>query len=380
MALTATAAGDEGLLQDAIERFCREVLAPKAAEIDRSGRSATCHLPALGTLGIMGLNLPERYGGVGMPATALFEATAMIAGACGSTASMVTAHWLATDSVLIAGDDAQRERILPDAATGAAFGAFALTEPGAGSNPADMTTVALREGDSYRIRGTKHFISNAGEADFIVVYAKTDKAAGARGISAFVVERAREGVHVAAPEPTMGLRGGHVFEIAFDCVVPVTNRLGSEGSGFRTALKVLDAGRVEIAACAVGIAEAALMAATTWAKERHVDSAPIAQFQGLRWMLADMATDVAAARALGLAASRLRESCERYSKAASMAKLFASEMVARVTDQALQIHGGYGYTAALPLERYVRDCRIFRIFEGSSEIQRNIIARFVLGE
>jgi alkylation response protein AidB-like acyl-CoA dehydrogenase len=243
-----------------------------------------------------------------------------------------------------------------------------------------MTTFATREDDGYRLQGTKHFISNAGEADFLVVYAKTDKAAGARGISAFVVDRRRDGVRVAGPEQTMGLRGGHVFEIALDCVVPVADRLGPEGSGFRTALKVLDAGRLEIAACAVGIAEAALAAAVAWAHERRVDGAPIAQFQGLRWMLADMATDIAAARALGLAAARRREGGERYSREASMAKLFASEMVARVTDQALQIHGGYGYTAGLPLERYVRDCRIFRIFEGSSEIQRNIIARFVLGD
>jgi alkylation response protein AidB-like acyl-CoA dehydrogenase len=260
------------------------------------------------------------------------------------------------------------------------LGAFALTEPGAGSNPAEMTTTAVRDGDGYRLAGTKHFISNAGEADFLVVYAKTDRAAGARGISAFVVDPRQPGVRIAAPEKTMGLRGGHVFEIALDCTVPAADRLGPEGSGFRTALKVLDAGRVEIAACAVGIAEAALAAAVDWARQRQVDGGPIAQFQGLRWMLADMATDVAAARALGLAAARLRESGARFSREAAMAKLFASEMVGRVTDLALQVHGGYGYTMGLPLERYVRDCRIFRIYEGSSEIQRNIIARFVLDD
>jgi len=274
---------------------------------------------------------------VSLPGTALFDATAAIASACGSTASMVTAHWLATDSVLVGGDDAIRERVLPAAAAGTALGAFALTEPNAGSNPADMTTFAVRDGAGYRLQGTKHFISNAGEADFLVVYAKTDKAAGARGISAFVVDRRADGVRVAAPEPTMGLRGGHVFEVALDCFVPDADRLGAEGSGFRTALKVLDAGRLEIAACSVGIAEAAHAAAIAWARERRVDGAPIAQFQGLRWMIADMATDIAAARALGMMAARKREAGERYSREASMAKLFASEIVARVTDCALQI-------------------------------------------
>jgi alkylation response protein AidB-like acyl-CoA dehydrogenase len=376
--MTRIVSPEHRMLLDTFGRFCREVLAPKAAEIDRTGLSATCHLPDLSRLGIMGLNLPEEHGGIGLPATVLFEAVALMAAACGSTASMVTAHWLATDSVLIGGDDAVRARILPDAAAGTKLGAFALTEPGAGSNPAEMSTVATREGDDYRLCGTKHFISNAGEAAFIVVYAKTDKAAGARGISAFVVDPKRDGVRIAAPEKTMGLRGGHIHEVALDCTVPAADRLGAEGSGFRTALKVLDAGRVEIAACSVGIAEAALAAAVDWSHQRKVGGAPIADLQGLRWMLADMATEVAAARALGLAAARRRESGEPFSREASMAKLFASEMVDRVTDQALQIHGGYGYTAGLPLERYVRDCRIFRIFEGSSEIQRNIIARWVL--
>jgi alkylation response protein AidB-like acyl-CoA dehydrogenase len=378
--MTQTVSAEHRLLLDTIGRFCREVLAPKAAEIDRTGCSATCHLPHLAALGIMGLNLPEDQGGVGLPATVLFEAVALMAAACGSTASMVTAHWLATDSVLLGGDDAMRVRILPQAAAGLGLGAFALSEPAAGSNPAEMTTVAAREGDHYRLRGTKHFISNAGEATFIVVYARTDKAAGARGISAFLVNPKQAGVRISAPERTMGLRGGHINEIALDCVVPAEDRIGPEGSGFRTALKVLDAGRVEIAACSVGIAEAALQAAIDWSHQRKVGGAPIGDFQGLRWMLADMATDIAAARALGLAAAAERERGERFSRTASMAKLFASEMVHRVTDRALQIHGGYGYTAGLPLERYVRDCRIFRIFEGSSEVQRNIIARSLLGD
>ncbi|MFZ1428086.1 MAG: acyl-CoA dehydrogenase family protein [Geminicoccaceae bacterium] len=363
----------------AIATFCAEVLAPRAAEIDENSLSATCHRPALAELGIMGLNLPAGHGGPGIDSYTLFEVLAVIAGACASTASMVTAHFLATDSILHGGSEAQQARWLPAAASGATLAAFALTEPGAGSNPADMTTVARREGDTYRIKGTKHFISNAAEADFLVVYAKTDPNAGARGISAFVVEKAAGGVVVGPSERTMGLKGGHVFEVVLDCTVPEANRLGPEGSGFRTALQTLDAGRLDIAACCVGIAEAAYGAAREWAKTRRVGGAPIAELQGIQWKFADMAVDIAAARGLGNTATAKRVTGERYSLESAMAKLFATEMAGRVTDSALQIHGGYGFTRDLPLERYVRDVRIMRIYEGSSEIQRNIIARTVLG-
>lgn len=363
---------------DAVAVFCREVLAPRAAEIDAHARSATCHRRALSDLGVMGLNIAADHGGAGVDPYTLFEAVALIAGACASTASMVTAHYLATDSIQYGGSDEQKARWLPAAAGGRSLGAFALTEPGAGSNPADMTTLARREGALYRIKGAKQFISNAGEADFIVVYAKTDSSAGARGISAFVVEPANGGLQFGPPERTMGLRGGHVFAVAIDCLVPESHRLGAEGSGFRTALRVLDAGRLDIAACCVGIAEAALAAATAWAKSREVGGAPVAGFQGIQWMLADMAVDIAAARGLAQAATAKRAAGERFSLQSAMAKLFASEMVGRVADCALQIHGGYGFTRDLPLERYVRDARIMRIYEGSSEIQRNIIARAVL--
>lgn len=327
----------------------------------------------------MGLNLPGNYGGAGVDPHTLFEAVALISGACASTGSMITAHYLATDSIKYGGDDRQKTRWLDAAAKGTNLGAFALTEPGAGSNPADMTATATRTDGGYRIKGTKHFISNAAEADFIIVYAKTDMTAGARGISAFVVEPARGGLQVGPPERTMGLKGGHVFEVALDCVVPEENRLGPEGTGFRTALRVLDAGRLDIAASCVGIAESAFSAAIEWAKNRQVGGEPIALFQGIQWMLADMATDIAAARGLARAATVKRAAGERFSTEASMAKLFASEMAGRVTDKALQIYGGYGFTRDMPLERYVRDVRIMRIYEGSSEIQRNIIARAVLG-
>jgi alkylation response protein AidB-like acyl-CoA dehydrogenase len=364
---------------DAIDEFCRTVLAPRAATIDAAAEFTTCHLEALASMGLMGLNLPEEFGGAGVNPFTLFEGTAKVAGACASTGSMVTAHWLATDSILHGGDTAQRARWLALAAAGKTLGAFGLTEPQAGSNPADMTTSAVLEGDHYRIRGRKQFISNAAAADFIVVYAKTDRDGGARGISAFVVEPKSGGIEFGPAERTMGLRGGHVFEVTIDALVPHAQRLGAEGSGFRTALKVLDAGRLEIAACCIGIAEAALSHATQWAKTRQVGGAPLADFQGLQWMLADMATDIAAARGLSLMAVMKRARAERFSLEASMAKLFASEMVGRVTDKALQVHGGYGYTRDFPLERFVRDARIMRIYEGSSEVQRNIIARSILG-
>lgn len=364
---------------DQIERFSSEVLVPAAAAIDAKSQFATLHLPALAEMGIMGVNLPEAHGGIGLSGPALYCAVEAIAGACGSTASMLTAHFLATDSLLLGADEALQQRILPAAAAGQALGAFALTEPMAGSNPADMRSTATRDGNGYRLKGSKCFISNAGAADFIVVYAKTDNAAGARGVSAFVVEPAKtDGVEIGKHEETMGLRGGHVFPISFDCHVPAENRLGDEGTGFRTAMKVLDNGRIEVAAQATGIARAALDAAVSYAKEREVGGQPIGSFQGLQWMLADSATELAAARALGLQAARKRGTGERYSSDSAFAKLYASEAAWRIADRALQIHGGYGYIRDFPLERYLRDLRIFRIYEGSSEIQRTIIARELL--
>lgn len=370
---------DERAVIDQIERFALEVLAPKAAKLDEEEIFATLHLPAMAEMGLMGMNMPEDMGGIGLTGPALYAAVEAVAGACGSTASMLTAHFLATDSILLGGDAALKEHLLPEAAMGKTLGAFALTEPQAGSNPADMSTYAVREGDGYWIKGSKCFISNAGAADFIVVYAKTDRDAGARGVSAFVVEpKITQGVKIAPNERTMGLRGGHVFGITFDCWVPDINRVGDEGTGFRTAMKVLDNGRIEVAAQATGIANAALKAAISYAKERKVGGHPIADFQGLQWMLADSATELAAARALSMQAAIKRGTGERYSTESAFAKLYATEAAWRIADRALQIHGGYGYTRDFPLERYLRDLRIFRIYEGSSEIQRTIIARGLL--
>jgi alkylation response protein AidB-like acyl-CoA dehydrogenase len=363
---------------ETVRRFCREVLAPRATEIDRDRLFAGLHREALAALGIMGLNLPESSGGIGASPWALHEVVEAIAAACASTASMVTAHYLASDAILFGGGDEQRRRYLPKAAAGEWLGAFALTEPMAGSNPADMITRAERVPGGYRIRGTKHFISNAGAADFIVVFAKTDMAAGARGISAFVADPRLAGISIREAEPTMGLRGGHVHEIAFDCEIAETDRLGADGQGFRIALRTLDNGRIEVGAMCCGIAQAALDAAIAWTKERKVSGRALGDHQGVQWMLAEMATDLAAARALSARALAKRAKDERFSIEAAMVKLFAAEMAGRVTDKALQLHGGLGYTQAMPLERYVRDVRIMRIYEGASEVQRNIIARALL--
>jgi len=369
---------DDQALADAITRFAQAELAPHAHEVDESALSTVRYVTALAELGVMGMNLPERWGGPGATPTALVLSLAAIAQACTATASMIGAHYLATDSLLIGGDDALRERYLPDAASGAKLGAFALTEPRAGSNPADMATRAVREGDHYHLSGTKHFISNAGEADFIVVYAKTDPAAGHRGISAFVVDKDTPGLQISAPEKLMGIRGGHAFEVALDCRVPATQRLGDEGTGFRTAMKVLDNSRMDVAANCLGLGEAALAAAVDWARQRQVGGEPLAAKQGIQWKLADMKTRLEAAWLLTLQACAKRQAGVPYSMESSMCKLYASEAAAFITDEALQIHGGYGFTRELPLERYVRDARIMRIYEGSSEIQRTVIARGVL--
>ncbi|MEJ8812282.1 acyl-CoA dehydrogenase family protein [Variovorax ureilyticus] len=371
---------EDQALADAVARFAAEALAPLAREIDEEERSATCHAPQLAELGLMGMNLPERWGGPGVSPTAMLLALVEISRACAATSSMIGAHYLGTDAVLIGGSDEQRAQWLPKAASGEWLAGFALTEPRGGSHPADLRTRAARDGDVYRIDGVKHFISNAAEAKFLVVFAKTDAAAGARGVSAFIVDTASPGIRISPHEKLMGIRGGHAFEVAFESVeVPLANRLGEEGSGFRTAMKVLDNSRLDVAATSLGIAEAALAAAVQWTHDRQIAGEPLSTRQGIQWMLADMKLRLEASWGLTMQALALRTAGQPFTLQSAMAKLHASEMVAFVTDTALQIHGGYGFTREMPLERYVRDARILRIYEGSSEIQRNIIARIVLG-
>ena len=375
-------APDEALQIEALRKFCAREIAPRAAMVDERANFVREQLNGLAAMGVMGANLPECFGGLGLSATALFAAVEIVAGACGSTASALTAHYLATDSILLGGSDAQRQHWLPKAAAGEALGAFALTEPTAGSDPADMKTRATRRDSAWLLQGGKCFISNGGEADFVVVYAVTNSEAGRRGVSAFIVPRGAPGFSAGKPERTMGLKGGHVFTLSFDCLLPEEALLGVEGQGFKTAMRVLDNGRIEVAAMSIGIAQAAFDAAIAYAKQRVIGGEALASKQGVRWQIADMALDLARARAVAAEASRQRqlshETGDRFSLAAAYAKLAASEMAGRVTDAALQIHGGYGFTRDFPIERLARDARIMRIYEGSSEIQRNIIAADIL--
>jgi alkylation response protein AidB-like acyl-CoA dehydrogenase len=377
---------DDATLYDAMDAFAQGELAPHAARLDATATSASEHCAKLAQVGLMGINLPEAYGGSGVSPASVVLANIAVGKACAATCSMLGAHYLGTDAVLIGGNEAQKRTYLPRAAEGQ-LAAFALTEPNGGSNPADLKTRAVRaesaNGTGYRITGSKQFISNAAEAGFLVVYAKTDfEAKGVKGISAFIVERNTPGVVMSPPEKLMGIRGGWAHAITFDCFLPAAQLLGAEGTGFLTAMRVLDNSRLDVAANCIGIAEAALELSVQYVKQRSVGGELLAHKQGIQWMIAEMKLRLEAAWALALHAAEMKAQFEttgaRYSAEVSMAKLYASEMVAYVTDTALQLHGGYGFTQDLPLERLVRDARILRIYEGSSEIQRTIIARGVL--
>ncbi|PPA02485.1 acyl-CoA dehydrogenase [Pseudomonas sp. MWU12-2312b] len=360
------------------EKVAREVIQPLAQHYDESETFCAESLKALAELGGMGINLPEEYGGLGIGSLAMSRVVEAVAGACASTASALTAHFLATDSILLGGTEAQKQQWLPRAASGELLGAFALTEPAAGSNPADMRCRAQREDGGWRVRGSKHYITNAREADFIVLYAKTDAETGHKGISAFMIPKGTEGISFSSPEKTMGLRGSTIYELALDCWLPDSALLGVEGAGFNTAMAVLDRGRVEVAAMSLGIANAALQASLNWVRERQIGPKPLAAYQGTQWRLADMYAQLESARMLTWKAAARRDSGERFSLDSATAKLVAAECAGFVTDAALQLHGGYGYIRDLPLERYVRDARILRIFEGTSEVQKIIISRSLL--
>ncbi len=369
---------EERLFCEMLERLCADRIAPMAGETDETSRFVHGQLAALAEVGMMGANLPEEHGGGGISAPALLRAVSIVAGACGSTASALTAHYLATDSILIGGTEAQKRDWLHRAATGEALGAFALTEPAAGSDPADMKTRARRTEGGWRLEGAKCFISNGGVADFIVVFAVTEPEKAHRGISAFIVPKGTPGLEAGPAERTMGLKGGHVFALNLDCELPEGALLGEEGKGFRTAMQVLDNGRIEVAAQCLGLAGAAMDAAIAYARHRIIGGVALSERQGIRWMIADMGVALRSALLLSQEAARQRDLAHRhggrFSLAASMAKLGASEAAGRIADTALQLHGGYGYTRDFPIERINRDLRIMRIYEGSSEIQRIIIS------
>jgi butyryl-CoA dehydrogenase len=325
--------------------------------------------------------VPERWGGAGSDMVAYVVALEEIARVCASHAVVMSVNnSLYGSPVLAFGTDAQRERFLKPVASGQAHGCFALTEPQAGSDARNQATLARRDGEHYVITGRKMFITNGREALFALVFAQTDVAAEKRGITAFIVEKGTPGFSVSKTEDKLGIRASDTAELVFDeCRVPVSHRLGAEGQGFKIALATLDGGRIGIAAQAVGIAAGAYVRSVAYARERKAFGVAIGQHQMVQWMLADMATTVDGARLLTLKAAALKDAGRPYTKAAAMAKLFAAEIAMKVTTDAVQVHGGYGYIRETEIERYFRDAKITQIYEGTSQIQKLVIAREVLG-
>ena len=375
---------DEGhrLVRDTMRAFAQERLAPQAARWDREHHFPREELRALGEMGAMGVVVPEAYGGAGMDYLSLALTLEEIGAGDGATSTVVSVqNSVVCGPIHAFGDDAQRERFLVPLARGERLGCFCLTEPQVGSDAAAIATRAERHGDHYVLNGVKQFITTGANADVAVVFAVTDRAAGKRGISAFIVETSAPGYRVARVEEKLGQRASDTAQIAFeDCRVPVANRLGGEGQGYRIALANLEAGRIGIASQAVGMARAAFEAALAYARERTAFGKPIAEHQAVNFRLADMAVEIEAARQLVWHAAALRDAGEPCLKEASMAKLFATEMAERVCSAAIQVHGGYGYVTDFPVERIYRDVRVCQIYEGTSDIQRLVIGRRLLDE
>ena len=368
------------MMRKMVRDFAEKDVAPLAAELDEKGEVPFENIKTMGRLGLLGLTAPEEYGGCGADTISYVIAIEELSKACASTAIvMAVQNSLVNYGLAKFGTEEQKQKYLTRLVTGEWIGAFALTEPGAGSDAAAQRTTAVRDGDDYVLNGSKCFITNGGFADVVIVFAMTDKSRGTRGISAFIVEKTFPGFSVGKEENKMGIRGTNTSELIFeDCRVPAENLLGKEGQGFKIAMVTLDAGRIGVGAQAVGIAQAAFEAAAEYAKTREQFGGPISRLQAIQWMIADMATRIEAARLLVYNAALKKDSGERFTKEAAMAKLYASETAAFVVDCALQIHGGYGYMKEYPVERYYRDARITRIYEGTSEIQRLVIANQVL--
>lgn len=366
---------DQIALRRAVREWAQSYLAPKAAELDLNNRFPTETIKALGEQDLMGLAYPEELGGAGYDA--ISEAIAMeeISAACAATGSIITGHYLGFDALYLAGTPEQKEKWLRPALEGEKYAAFCLTEPAGGSDMTANKTTAVEDGDCYVLNGVKHFITGGAHADFLCTFAYTDRSAGKKGFTCFVVEKGTPGFEIASEDDKMGIRGARTAEVVFkDCRVPKENIVGEIGGGYRLALDVVDRGRIGIAAMSVGIGQAALDLAIKYAKEREVFGRPISKFQGIQWMLADAATQLEAARMLTYYAADLKEQGVPFTKQASMAKLFAAEASHKVVDTALQIHGGYGYMKEYPIERIYRDQRIVELFEGTSQVQRIVIA------
>jgi len=371
---------EQRLIQKTAREFACKEIEPVAAKLDETGQVPIENFRKLGELGFLGLMVPEEYGGNPTDTVSYVLVVEEISKACASTAVMLAIqNSLVCQPIAMFGTEEQKRRYLPDLATGKAIGAFALTEPEAGSDAAAIRTKAVRDGDYYIITGTKHFITNGSIADVVILFATVDPSLKHKGITAFIVEKGTPGFKVGKEEHKMGIRGANTAELIFDeCRIPVANRLGEEGQGFKIALMMLDSGRIGIAAQAVGIAQRAYEEALEYAKNRQQFGQPIAQFQAIQWMLVDMHTRIEAARLLTFQAALKKDAGERYTKEAAMAKLFASETAVWVTNRAVQIHGGYGYMKEYVVERLYRDAKITEIYEGTNEIQRLVIAHQIL--
>jgi butyryl-CoA dehydrogenase len=372
---------EQRLIQTMARDFAQNELIPTAAERDRTKQFPRAVLGQMGELGFLGMMIPEEYGGVGLDAVSYVCALSEIAYGCASTAVVMSVHnSVCCEPIVAWGTEDVKQRFLPRLATGEILGSFALTEPHAGSDPVAQRTTAVRDGDEWVINGTKQFITTGSNSGVTVVTAVTDRERRHGGVTAFLVEKGTPGFLVGKAEEKMGLRASDTVQLVFeDCRVPDENILGGEGMGFRIAMTALDSGRIGIAAQSVGVAQAALDMAVSYAKEREAFGKPIALHQGLRFMMADMATEIEASRLLMFNAASMKDRHENFSAQASMAKLYSSEMVNRVVSRALQIHGGYGYCQDFPIERLYRDARVFTIYEGTSEIQRIVISNHLLG-
>ena len=368
---------DQKMLKTMLRDFAKKELEPVAAQIDETEEFPAEQVRKIADLGLMGLTIPEEYGGSGKGMIEFCIAVEELAQACAAAAAIFRVSLsLAISPIRLYGTDEQKRRFLVPHAKGEKLACFALTEAGAGSDPASLETTAVRQGDGYLLNGNKLFTTLGAEADIAVVFATIDKSLRHRGITAFIVEKGTPGFSVGKHERKLGLHGVSATELIFEnCRVPEENRLGEESQGFRVALDALDESRVTVGAEAVGIAQAAFNAALNYAKERQQFGQPIANFQAIQWMLADMATQIEAARLLTYQAAYLQDQGLPFIKEAAMAKLFASEVSSFVTNKAIQIHGGYGYTKDYPLERYLRDAKVTEIYEGTSEMMRMTIAR-----
>jgi len=373
---------EQKMIKELSHRIAEEKIRPVAAKHDQSEEFPWEVMKVIADAGLFGLFIPEEYGGMGVSITSLSLATEEMSRACGGIAVCYAASALGTFPIVLFGNEEQKKKYLPDLASGKKVAAFGITEPEAGSDASAIKTTAKKVGDHYILNGLKHFITNGGDAETYVVIAMTDKTRGARGASAFIVEKGTPGFTFGKKEEKFGIRASSTRELIFtDCKIPAANLLSKEGMGFIVTMRTFDMSRPGVAAQALGIAQGALELAVKYAKQRHQFGKSISSFQGIQWMLADMATEIEAARALVYACARAIDAgVKDVSKESAMAKMYASDVAMKVAVDALQIFGGYGYMRDYPIEKYVRDAKITQIYEGTNQVQRNIIALGLIKE